>query len=103
GRSVAPHSVLQTMLFSGEIPKYHVSAAQPVSTDLRVNELAEADRERELYVAMTRAKKTLTFLWDPKDGHPLMGLHEALAKIFTSCKTRKHPTVGTVEIVEYRS
>ncbi len=48
GRSVAPHSVLQTKLFSGETPKYKLDGPQPVTKDRKCLELSEADREREL-------------------------------------------------------
>jgi DNA helicase-2/ATP-dependent DNA helicase PcrA len=101
GRDTAPHSVLQTMLFSGKTPKYVVDAGQPQTRDRSVMKLAAADRDRELYVAMTRAKKTLTFLWDPKSKAPLMALHPILATLFKSAPRRRHDKARDVEILEY--
>ncbi|ORA16383.1 hypothetical protein BST16_06670 [Mycobacterium asiaticum DSM 44297] len=89
GRDPTPHTVLQTMLFSGQSVQYRVDAdGQPVCTDRTVNELSLADRERELYVAMTRAKERLTFLHDPSDTRPMTALNPALASLFDTAPRR---------------
>jgi DNA helicase-2/ATP-dependent DNA helicase PcrA len=83
GREPAPHAVLQTMLFSGERVRYRIDAdGQPQCTNRTVNQLALADRERELYVALTRAKQRLTIIHDPTDQRPLCSLNPALKSLF---------------------
>jgi superfamily I DNA/RNA helicase len=65
GRAPDLGPALRTKLFSGDIPKYRVDGT--LSTrDMQVGDLALADRDREVYVAITRAKKSLTLLCDPK-------------------------------------
>src|SRR5207249_117967 len=80
GREPDPSPVLQTKLFSGEDPDYFVENGQPVTDDAEVCPLAAADRDREVYVALTRAKQTLTVLDAPGDNRPLMDLHHAIAE-----------------------
>jgi len=83
GRQPAPHSVLQTMLFSGERVRYRVDAnGQPQTRDTTVAQLALADRERELYVALTRAKERLTIIHDPTDQRPLCSLNPAIKDLY---------------------
>lgn len=102
GRVAAPHSVLQTLLFSGKTPQYCIAENQPESPDQHVRELAEADRDRELYVAMTRAKQTLTFLYDPSDEHPLMRMNPALALALKERMVHsQHPDFPSVTISEF--
>lgn len=101
GRDVAHHSVLQTMLFSGKTPKYKLAGPQPVSSDTQVKALAEADRARELYVAMTRAKRTLTFLFDPQDTHPLMRLDPVLENLAQLGRVSRMRSNRAVEVVEF--
>ncbi len=89
GREPAPHAVLQTMLFSGQNVSYRVDPdGQPLCADPAVGQLALADRERELYVAMTRAKQRLTILHDPTDTRPLTGLNAGLDALFASATPR---------------
>lgn len=83
GRQPAPHSVLQTMLFSGEQVRYRIDAdGQPKTSNRTVAQLALADRERELYVALTRAKQRLTIIYDPTDQRPMCSLNPALKDLF---------------------
>ena len=92
GRQPAPHSVLQTMLFSGERVRYRIDAAgQPQSPDKTVAELSLADRERELYVALTRAKERLTIIHDPTDQRPLCSLNPALKDLYDAQPTKALP------------
>jgi DNA helicase-2/ATP-dependent DNA helicase PcrA len=89
GRDPVPHAVLQTMLFSGQRVPYRLDPdGQPESTDPTVTQLALADRERELYVAMTRARQQLTILHDPADPRPMTALNPALATLFAAAPTR---------------
>jgi DNA helicase-2/ATP-dependent DNA helicase PcrA len=92
GRDPNPHSVLQTMVFSGQRVRYSVEMnGQPATRSRIVKELAIADRERELYVAMTRAKRTLTFLHDPDDTRPMTRLNSSIASLFSSAVARTRP------------
>jgi DNA helicase-2/ATP-dependent DNA helicase PcrA len=92
GRDPAPHAVLQTMLFSGQPVPYQINPdGQPQCTDPTVAQLALADRERELYVAMTRAKQRLTIMHDPADNRPMAALNPALATLFAAAPSRILP------------
>jgi DNA helicase-2/ATP-dependent DNA helicase PcrA len=89
GRQPAPHSVLQTMLFSGERVRYRIDGdGQPQSRDRSVAQLALADRERELYVALTRAKQQLTVIYDPTDQRPMCGLNPGLKDLFDTAPAK---------------
>ncbi len=100
GRNISPHNVLRTMLFSGKIPKYTVVNGQPTTKNKEVLQLATADRDRELYVAMTRAKRTLTFMHDPNHDHPLMAINEFLAKLFATAKPKVFRKGTDIELLE---
>lgn len=90
GRSVSVHNALRTALFSGNSIPYDLIDGQPETQDTRTLQLATADREREVYVALTRAKKTLTILHDPS--HPHIGdLNPAIEKIFAAAPGDSHP------------
>jgi DNA helicase-2/ATP-dependent DNA helicase PcrA len=102
GRDPSVHPVLRTMLFSGKTPRYNVNGGQPSSRDRHVLELAEADRERELYVALTRAKKTLTVLHDPADARPFMGLHPVLHDLARNATARLYGTESKIKVLELR-
>jgi DNA helicase-2/ATP-dependent DNA helicase PcrA len=82
GREASINTVLQTKLFSGEAPRYTITGGQPRTRDREVLTLAEADRDRELYVALTRARTGLTFFHAIDHDHPLMNLHDALSGLF---------------------
>lgn len=101
GREVNPHAVLQTMLFSGKRPHYDIVDRQPVTRDKDVLALAAADRDREVYVALTRAKKRLTFLWDPKDERPNLELHQVLKTSFAQCPRKQHPEFPDITVQEW--
>jgi ATP-dependent exoDNAse (exonuclease V) beta subunit len=80
------------MLFSGQPVSYQIDPdGQPQCADPTVTQLALADRERELYVAMTRAKQRLTILHDPADSRPMATLNPALATLFAAAPTRTLP------------
>jgi DNA helicase-2/ATP-dependent DNA helicase PcrA len=102
GRDPAVHPVLRTMLFSGKTPHYRVDAGQPSSKEHHVLELAAADRERELYVALTRAKKTLTILHDPDDQRPFMALHPVLDELAGRATARLYASESKVKVLELK-
>jgi superfamily I DNA/RNA helicase len=102
GRPVDVSPALRTKLFSGEPVKYQVDPATGAVTckDADVNRLALADREREVYVALTRAKKHLTVLFDP--GHErFLTLNPEIEKLFAGAAAAPHPQFPDVEILEY--
>lgn len=92
GRDVTPGNVLRTALFSGRSVPYCVRNGQPVTSDRDTMDLARADRERETYVALTRAKRDLTILWDPRhDNIGISRLTPALESIFAPLPASRHP------------
>jgi DNA helicase-2/ATP-dependent DNA helicase PcrA len=82
GRGVQPSAVLLTMLFSGEPRQYDVATGQPMTADPDVLRLATADREREVYVAMTRGRSRLTVLHDPSSTYFGMDLNPGISALF---------------------
>lgn len=99
GRTPDLGPALRTKLFSGEIPKYRVDGAL-TTRDRSVSDLALADRDREVYVALTRAKKSLTLLCDP-EADLYMTLNPAIAQLFDKSKRKSHPLISSVTIREY--
>lgn len=89
GKDPEPSSALATALFSGETPEFKVVDKQPVTTDTKVQQLAEADRDREIYVAITRPKESLTILDAPDDERWAMGLNPGLASMFSKSQVTK--------------
>ena len=90
GKEPEPSSALATELFSGNCPSFTVIDKQPVTSDAQVTQLAEADREREVYVAITRPKQTLTVLHSPTDGRWAMGLNPGLTEVFADARRTRH-------------
>jgi DNA helicase-2/ATP-dependent DNA helicase PcrA len=98
GRDATAQNVLRTMLFSGDKVKYTVSAGQVETTDQKVLRLAEADREREVYVALTRPKRNLTVLHAPGDPRNFMQLNPTIAAAFAGSPAKPHPLDSTVQV-----
>jgi DNA helicase-2/ATP-dependent DNA helicase PcrA len=98
GRRVTPQNVLRTMLFSGEQATYAVTAGQVETNDSQVLQLAQADREREVYVAMTRAKRRLTILYDPNDTRNFMALNPGIAAITDGSLSTPHPLDSSIQV-----
>jgi superfamily I DNA/RNA helicase len=94
GKEVDPSSVLATMLFSGQSPKYKVVDDNPTTKDKTVLRSATADREREVYVAITRAKQHLTVLHAPDDERPMMALNEGIESLFAGKKAKRTGNVA---------
>lgn len=101
GRAPSPNSVLITHLFSGQTPQYSVANGQPLTTDQTVIRLAEADREREVYVAMTRAKTHLTFLHDPNHLRHEMRRNPGILQLFDAFPEIRHPQSPNVTVREW--
>jgi DNA helicase-2/ATP-dependent DNA helicase PcrA len=97
GKEPDPSAVLATELFSGETPKYDVIEGHPRTRNKRVMRLATADREREVYVAITRAKSNLTILHAPADGRPLMELNGGLRELFDEAHLQAVGSIGRRE------
>ncbi len=89
GKEVDPSSVLATMLFSGESPTYKVVDEHPTTKDKTVLRSATADREREVYVAITRAKQHLTVIHAPDDERPMMKLNAGIESLFADKKPKR--------------
>ena len=66
-----------------------------------MSRLALADREREVYVALTRAKKHLTVLFDPDHEREFLTLNPEIEKLFTGAAVTAHPRFSDVEVLEY--
>jgi len=102
GRDVNPANVLRTQLFSGTPVTYSVTNGHADTRDAEVMRLSEADREREVYVALTRAKSTLTILHDPSHVRSeIRQLNPAIASIFAGVAARPHPLGGGVTVQEF--
>lgn len=89
GKEADPSSVLATMLFSGESPAYTVVDEQPKTRSRTVMRRATADREREVYVAITRAKEHLSILHAPKDPRPMMKLNKGIESLFADVEAKQ--------------
>jgi superfamily I DNA/RNA helicase len=100
GRRVTPQNVLRTMLFSGEDAEYTVVAGQVETKHKKILQLAQADREREVYVAMTRAKRRLTILHDPNDNRDVMSLNPAIAAVIDGWPASPHPLDSSIRVHE---
>ncbi len=50
---------------------------------------------------MTRAKKSLTFLFDPNDDAPLMGLNPILLSLSEGRKRKKYAKGSKIEVIEW--
>jgi hypothetical protein len=87
-------------LVSGERIHYTVRTGL-ASTDNVVQNLALADRDREVYVEMMRAKKTLTILRDPAAAAAQMTLNPIIAKLFEGLRGKPHSIAASVR--EYAS
>jgi UvrD-like helicase C-terminal domain len=100
GREPDLGPALRTKLFSGEVPKYRVDGTL-TTQEKTITKLALADRDREVYVAMTRAKKELTILHDQNAGSSYMKLNPAITSLFKDARQKPHPLVEGVMVKEY--
>jgi DNA helicase-2/ATP-dependent DNA helicase PcrA len=101
GREPDVTSALRTQVFSGNAVAYQVQDGHPVTADAHTLQLGEADRDRENYVALTRAKARLTILVDPTDGRMFMGGSAAVLDIFNGVPGTPHPNVAAVTVKDW--
>jgi DNA helicase-2/ATP-dependent DNA helicase PcrA len=100
GREPDIGPALRTQVFSGKPIKFSVAPAGELRTiDKHTLALAAADRDREIYVALTRAKRTLTILHDPA-GETFMRLNPAIQTLFQRKEAKPHPHASGVLVQE---
>lgn len=100
GRNIDVAPALRTKLFSGEPVRFSLKTDGIETHDKTSQDFALADREREVYVAITRAKKTLTVLHDPSAEINYMALNPGIEKVFHGAKTTACPGFKAVTIAE---
>lgn len=98
GRSVSPDNALCTEFFSGKAIPASVVDGHYQTSDPGVLAMAAADRDREVYVAMTRARHTLTILHDPGDSTGQIHLNPALETMFAQAQPVTHPRNPAVQV-----
>lgn len=101
GRDLDHGPALRTKLFSGEAIPYDVTDTSVFSSDSEVQRLAMADREREVYVALSRAKSTLTILQDTNKPELFMRPNAAVASLFDGKPSTPHPATNSVQIRQW--
>lgn len=101
GRNPDITPVLRTKLFSGEHPSYQVVNGVAVTRSKKIRQLSKADREREVYVAMTRAKKSLTLLHDPSINFSYMNENRVITQLFSGQSVTSHRDVSSVNVKEW--
>jgi superfamily I DNA/RNA helicase len=100
GRDPDVGPALRTRLFSGEAVAYEFEDG--LSTDdPETLAMATADRDREVYVALTRAKSRLTILHD-EDGERFMALHPVIDGLFADASVQVHPDAEAVRVREHQ-
>lgn len=100
GRPVSYGPVITTRAFSGQTSAFTVTGGVISTTDPIIQDLAQADAAREVYVAITRAKRKLTILHDPRDTGGFMGLDPALENLFKDVVGIPHPSIPGLTIKE---
>ncbi len=101
GREVDFGPALRTRLFSGQAVPFTIVNGRLATRDANVTQLANGDRDREVYVAMTRAKKALTILHDPA-AQLEQRLHPTLQSLFAGLPTTPHAQYPGVAVKEWR-
>jgi len=90
GRSIPLADPLRAKIFSGEQIEFDVIGGHPEIKDKKqareIRRLAKADRDREVYVAMTRAEEDLTFILEEKTDFEMDSTHEVLEQIISKMK-----------------
>jgi DNA helicase-2/ATP-dependent DNA helicase PcrA len=101
GRSVAPDTALRTALFSGQPVPYQVVGGHAKTDDARMLQWAAADRDREVYVALTRAKRSLTIIYAPGDPRNFMPLNAGIEAALGGLPSAPHPQNPAVTVVPF--
>ena len=103
GREVDFGPVLRTKLFSGQSIPYDLTDKSVTTQDTDTVKLATADREREAYVAMSRAVKTLTILQDKTPSKPYMAANPAVEVLFENSSAEPHGVSENVEVRKWNA
>lgn len=98
GRELDYGPVLRTRCFSGEQIPYEVTDTSVETNDQTTIQLALADREREAYVALSRAKSTLTILHGTDDPPPMLLANPTISTLFSDAAAKIHPSAIHVEV-----
>jgi ATP-dependent exoDNAse (exonuclease V) beta subunit len=101
GRAPDYGPALRTKLFSGQVAKYAHGPDGLKTTDKAIQELATADRDREVYVAMTRAKHHLTILHDDKASANYMAPNPGIEPLFAKASAKTYPKQKAVRVREF--
>lgn len=101
GRNVTPDTVLRTELFSGRPVPYQVVDGHAETTDGQTLQWAAADRDREAYVALTRAKQSLTIIHAPEDDRNFMALNPGIAAVLDALPPAPHPQNPAVTVTAF--
>lgn len=102
GRAPDVSPALRTALFSGQVIPFASVNGTPETRDVATLDRATADRERENYVGMTRAKKTLTLLLPTDRPNDFMlRPHPTIATLFAGAPPNPHPTHPAVSVQEW--
>jgi superfamily I DNA/RNA helicase len=101
GRTPDIGPALRTHLFSGRAVPYDVTAGLK-TTDPQVLALALGDREREVYVALTRGKQSVTILHDPAlMSQGPYAMNPAIEQLFATSKPELYPLNPAVQVREF--
>lgn len=100
GREPDLAPALRTQVFSGRPVAFTFPNGVPITNDPTIVTLAAGDRDREVYVALTRAKTRLTILADPA-GELEQRLHPSIASLFENSPRRKVAGTADVHIREW--
>lgn len=98
GRNPDHGPALRTRLFSGDAVPYVVTETSVETTDAHTVELALADREREAYVALSRAKSSLTLLHDKGDAFAFLAANPTIEGLFANVLATPHATESSVTV-----
>ncbi len=101
GRNITPDTALRTALFSGQQVAYEVLAGHAETRDEEILRWAAADRDREVYVAITRAKKSLTILFAPDDTRIFMPLNPGLKEAMEGSPEHRHALNPAVTVKSF--
>jgi DNA helicase-2/ATP-dependent DNA helicase PcrA len=101
GRRVTPDTALRTALFSGRPVLYQVVDGHAQTADSQTLRWAAADRDREVYVALTRAKQTLTIIYAPEDQRNFMPLNPGIAAVLDGLPSVPHPQNPAVTVTAF--
>lgn len=98
GKTPDPSPVIRTKTFSGEAVQYRVENGDVLTDDEEVLTQSLADRDREVYVALTRAKKQLTILQPTDLEKAYMQVNPTVEGLFEGRNSNPDPEYNGVQI-----